>query len=65
MTALNFTPDRLLCDPQGRPYFLWDLEMTLDAFLEALRSPGPDVRAYFAGSPQPNRMRRHSQTNKC
>ncbi|MBI4600776.1 MAG: hypothetical protein HY721_02335 [Planctomycetes bacterium] len=49
MAALSFTPDHLLLDSSGRPYFRWDMELTLAAFLEALRDPDPEVRAYFAG----------------
>jgi len=30
------TPRHLLTDPQGRPYFLWDMELTLDEFERAL-----------------------------
>jgi len=36
-----------MVDARGRPYFLWDLEMTLDEFRERLGDPDPDVRAYF------------------
>jgi len=47
MTVLNPTlPDRLL-DPQGRPYFLWDMDLTLVAFQHRLTDADPDVRAYF------------------
>jgi len=41
-------PDRLV-DSRGRPYFLWDEDMTLATFRERLRDPEPDVRAYFLG----------------
>lgn len=43
------TPPERLCDAQGRPYFLWDSEMTLDAFRAALVDPDPDVRAAYLG----------------
>lgn len=46
---LCFTPPEALTDPQGRPYFLWDMEMSLSDFREALEDPDPDVRAYFLG----------------
>lgn len=46
---LSPTPKHLLVDPQGRPYFLWDQDMTLEAFKEALVHPDSDVRAYFVG----------------
>jgi len=36
-----------LTDPEGRPYFLWDCDLTLDEFEQRLESPDPDVRAYF------------------
>jgi len=45
---MNFTPDHLLVDAQGRPYFLWDLDMTLEAFRALLCDPDADVQAYFA-----------------
>jgi hypothetical protein len=41
-------PDRLV-DRQGRPYFLWDVDMTLDAFRAELASPDRVVRAYMTG----------------
>jgi len=43
------TPPERLCDAQGRPYFLWDSEMTLDAFRAVLADPDPDVRAAYVG----------------
>jgi hypothetical protein len=46
---LSPTRPELLLDPQGRPYFLWDCEMTLEAFQAGLRDPDPDVRAYLIG----------------
>lgn len=39
-------PDKLL-DAQGRPYFLWDCELTLEQFLRELASPEPTRRAYM------------------
>ncbi|MEZ4320699.1 MAG: hypothetical protein R3F61_24675 [Myxococcota bacterium] len=39
------TPDDQLCDAEGRPYFLWDVDLTL-ADLEA-RLADPDHRAYW------------------
>jgi len=38
-----------LLDQKGRPYFLWDCEMTLEAFDRGLRGPDPEVRAYLVG----------------
>lgn len=43
------TPPERLCDAQGRPYFLWDSEMTLDGFRAVLADPDPEVRAAFVG----------------
>jgi hypothetical protein len=34
-------------DPQSRPYFLWDCDMTLDEFRRRLGDPDPEVRAYL------------------
>jgi hypothetical protein len=38
-----------MLDQRGRPYFLWDEDLTLEAFRERLRDPDPAVRAYFLG----------------
>jgi hypothetical protein len=46
---LNPTPREKLLDSGGRPYFLWDCDMTLAEFQEGLRNPDPDVRAYLVG----------------
>jgi hypothetical protein len=46
---LVFTPADRLTDAAGRPYFLWDSEMTLDAFRAALDDEDPAVRAYYLG----------------
>lgn len=43
------TPLDRLVDAQGRPYFLWDDDMTLATFRERLRDSDPEVRAYFIG----------------
>jgi len=43
------TPASQLVDERGRPYFLWDVEMTLAEFEDALQSPDPEVRAYLVG----------------
>ena len=42
------TPSERLLDQQGRPYFLWDVDMSLDAFRRGLADPDPEVRAYLA-----------------
>jgi hypothetical protein len=46
---LNPTPREKLVDGQGRPYFLWDADMTLAAFEAKLRDPDVEVRAYLIG----------------
>ena len=46
---LNPTPRERLVDDRGRPYFLWDADMTLEAFEERLRDPDVEVRAYLLG----------------
>jgi hypothetical protein len=43
------TPRELLVDQQGRPYFLWDVDMTLEEFEERLASGEPATRAYLIG----------------
>jgi hypothetical protein len=45
--VLNLTPDETLTDSRGRPYFLWDCELTLGEFEERLRDPDRAVQAYF------------------
>lgn len=49
MSFLNPTPPDKLVDKQGRPYFLWDMDMTLDEFRAALQDDDPDVRGYLVG----------------
>ena len=44
---LSLTPPERLTDDQGRPYFLWDSELTLAEFEARLEHPNPEVRAYF------------------
>ncbi len=46
---LNPTPAGRMLDAQGRPYFLWDVDMTLTTFTERLRDADPEIRAYFVG----------------
>ncbi|MEN9786106.1 MAG: hypothetical protein RLZZ299_1370 [Pseudomonadota bacterium] len=43
------TPRDRLCDSLGRPYFLWDCDLTLDAWRALTRDADPDVRAYWIG----------------
>lgn len=49
MHVLNPTPRERLVDDQGRPYFLWDTDMTLDRLEELLRSGDRETRAYLVG----------------
>jgi hypothetical protein len=44
---LSPTPPEALIDARGRPYFLWDCDLTLAQLNERLRDANPDVRAYF------------------
>ena len=43
------TPLDKVCDPAGRPYFLWDNELTLEEFRAKLHSGDPDERLYWTG----------------
>lgn len=33
------TPDDAFCDAEGRPYFLWDVDLTLEQFVAKLADP--------------------------
>lgn len=41
--------DGLRVDAHGRPYFLWDVDMTVDEFRARLEEPDSEVRAYLIG----------------
>ncbi len=43
------TPKDRLVDAQGRPYFLWDCDMTLVEFERRLRAENDEARAYLIG----------------
>lgn len=43
------TPRDKLIDQQGRPYFLWDMEMTLDEFERAIADQESAARPYLIG----------------
>ena len=43
------TPRDQLVDPQGRPYFLWDMEMTLDEFERIVNDRTASARPYLVG----------------
>lgn len=49
MSVLAPTPRNRLVDARDRPYFLWDVELTIDTFRARLRDSDPEVRAYFLG----------------
>ena len=44
---LSQTRPEFLTDASGRPYFLWDCDLTIGQFRARLRDPDPEVRAYF------------------
>lgn len=41
------TPQAKLCDAEGRPYFLWDCNVTLAQLRDHLSSPHDDQRVYW------------------
>ena len=43
------TPPEKLVDGVGRPYFLWDCDMTLAEFERRLAAEGREGRAYLIG----------------
>jgi hypothetical protein len=43
------TPRNRMLDRQGRPYFLWDVDMTMDEFMERVATAEPAVRASLIG----------------
>lgn len=47
MSYLCPTPPERLLDERGRPYFLWDVDMTLDRFQELLRDGDEGVRLHL------------------
>ncbi len=49
VSILNPTPPEWMVDGQGRPYFLWDMEMTLGQFRDQLAGDDREVRAYLIG----------------
>jgi hypothetical protein len=46
---LNPTPADRLCDDQGRPYCLWDVDLSLADLRARLNDPRASVRAYWLG----------------
>lgn len=49
MVFLATTPPEHLVDSEGRPYFLWDVDMTIDRFRTLLRDGDEVTRAYLVG----------------
>ena len=49
MSLLCPTRPEHLTDAQGRPYFLWDADVTLDRFVEMLKTGDRETRAYLTG----------------
>ncbi|MFO1077693.1 MAG: hypothetical protein U1E73_08200 [Planctomycetota bacterium] len=49
MVRLFPTPPERLVDAAGRPYFLWDSDMTLAEFEQKLRDENREGRAYLVG----------------
>ncbi len=49
MVKLFPTPPDKLCDTAGRPYFLWDSDMTLAEFTRRLHEENAEGRAYLVG----------------
>jgi hypothetical protein len=47
VSILNPTPRHAMLDAQGRPYFLWDVDMTLERFEEQLRAGDRATRVYL------------------
>lgn len=49
MARLFPTPPDKPVDASGRPYFLWDMDMTVEEFKRRLRESGLEGRAYLVG----------------
>lgn len=47
MSLLNPTPRAAMLDALGRPYFLWDADMTLSRFEDLLRTGDRATRVYL------------------
>jgi hypothetical protein len=47
MSGLCPTSPERMVDRQGRPYFLWDNDLTLEQFVEQLRTGEEGVRSYL------------------
>lgn len=49
MVMLAPTPPEKLTDAAGRPYFLWDCDLTLGQFEQRLRESQREGKAYLVG----------------
>lgn len=49
MRLIGQTPEALRCDARGRPYFLWDVDMTEAELRERLADADLERRAYWMG----------------
>lgn len=49
MPILAPTPPDRMVDAAGRPYFLWDSELSVEAFRAKLVDPDVEVRRYYLG----------------
>ena len=49
MAVLNPTPPHLLVDADGRPYFLWNSDTTLDELRDRVRTGDAALRGYLIG----------------
>lgn len=49
MACANPTSPGNLVDARGRPYFLWDMDLTLEDFRLRLEDPDAEIRGYFLG----------------
>jgi hypothetical protein len=49
MSVLAPTPTDRLLHARGRPYFLWDEDLTAEELRARLVDPDSEVRAYFLG----------------
>jgi hypothetical protein len=49
MRVLNPTPRERMSDAQGRPYFLWDMDVTLERFEALLREADETTWGWLVG----------------
>ena len=49
MRVLNPTAREKMTDPRGRPYFLWDMDISLDRFEEMLGQSDEATWCYLVG----------------